>query len=468
MPVVQMPDGVNVQFPDDMPREQIRDMIATKFPDFAAQQTQQPQRQQPEAPAENWAPPGVLAPIQYNLGPDGKPVGARLAMPQIISDAWNAVQAPGRALQGEYDQREIRPDGSVSQFDPRMMDDASALAGMVSPVSAASRAGAAFGAAVKPAARSAMPEIDDLYAAKNAAYDAVDKLGARYTGDAIDNLYMDMYRRVGEANIDPTPGGVHAASVRMLERLQDREGPMSLTRLDQMRQLIRRDVMSGSDGDKEMGRRMIEAIDDFIDNAGPGQIDGVTGQTASWAIKTARQANTTLRKSETLEDALENARLRAAASGSGGNIDNAIRQELKKIVTNPRKSMGFTADEITKMKSIIDNDGRFAQFVRVVGKLSPSGNGLMAALGLGATAANPLLAAAPAIGMVSKAVSDRATQGAAQKLTQSVRTGGNAAPLPRQPGPLLPKANTTLIEQNSTRPLPPVLPLGNGAYRLST
>lgn len=35
MPVVKMPDGTQVRFPDDMPREQIRDMIASKFPDAA-------------------------------------------------------------------------------------------------------------------------------------------------------------------------------------------------------------------------------------------------------------------------------------------------------------------------------------------------------------------------------------------------------------------------------------------------
>ncbi|UGX86176.1 hypothetical protein [Phyllobacterium meliloti] len=33
MPIVQMPDGAHVRFPDEMPREQIRDMIAKKFPD---------------------------------------------------------------------------------------------------------------------------------------------------------------------------------------------------------------------------------------------------------------------------------------------------------------------------------------------------------------------------------------------------------------------------------------------------
>lgn len=35
MPVVRMPDGANVSFPDDMPAEQIRGLIASKFPEVA-------------------------------------------------------------------------------------------------------------------------------------------------------------------------------------------------------------------------------------------------------------------------------------------------------------------------------------------------------------------------------------------------------------------------------------------------
>lgn len=43
MPIVRMPDGTNVRFDDNMSKEQIRSMIATKFPDFAANNTlQQP------------------------------------------------------------------------------------------------------------------------------------------------------------------------------------------------------------------------------------------------------------------------------------------------------------------------------------------------------------------------------------------------------------------------------------------
>ena len=36
MPKIRMPDGVIVAFPDDMPKEQIRSLIASKFPDAVA------------------------------------------------------------------------------------------------------------------------------------------------------------------------------------------------------------------------------------------------------------------------------------------------------------------------------------------------------------------------------------------------------------------------------------------------
>ena len=35
MPIIKMPDGVNVRFDDNMPKEQIQSMIASKYPDFA-------------------------------------------------------------------------------------------------------------------------------------------------------------------------------------------------------------------------------------------------------------------------------------------------------------------------------------------------------------------------------------------------------------------------------------------------
>ena len=42
MPIVRMPDGVKVRFPEDMPAEQIRDMIASKFPEVVPKTKTQP------------------------------------------------------------------------------------------------------------------------------------------------------------------------------------------------------------------------------------------------------------------------------------------------------------------------------------------------------------------------------------------------------------------------------------------
>lgn len=403
----------------------------------------------------DWESPGILAPIQFKRGPEGgAATDARLAMPQILTDAWNAIQAPGKALQGNYDELAIDPaSGQVAPFDTRMMDDAANLASMVSPISVPSRIAMP---AAKAATRAALPEIDDLYAAKAAAYGNVDKLGARYSGEAIDGLYGDMIRRASHSNISETR---HPKAYSLLVELQQNPRPMTLTELDQLRQVVRRDLIGADAAEAHFGREFIDSIDDFIDNAGPGQISGVTGQTASWAINTARKANTVLRKSETLQDALEAARLRAASSGSGGNIDNAIRQELRKIVLSPKKSMGFTKAELAQMEAIIVGGGKLQDALRLVGKLSPSGNGLMAALGIGGTMANPAAAAIPALGLAAKSISDRATKAGVENLTSTVRNGATPLPVPRIGSTLTPRANTTLLEQNFGARLLPAAPV---------
>lgn len=413
-----------------------------------------------QSPADNWQQPGSLVPIQFPADAQTNGGWPRLAVPQLATDAWNAVQAPGKALRGEYDQLEVDPQtGAVAPFDTRMMDDAANLASMVSPVSPASRLAMPAAAGARAGAKLPTPEIDDLYATKAAAYKTVDQLGARYSAESVDNLYTDMIRRA--ENLSPERHPLAYSTLVDLEK----KGPqaLSLTQLDQLRQVIRLDLVdSGSRAEAEFGRRFISAIDDFIDNATPASISGVTGQTADYAIRTARKANTVLRKSERLQDAMEAARLSAAASGSGGNIDNAIRQQLVRIVKDPQT---FTKAEIAQMEAIIMGGGKIQDVLRKLGKLSPSGSGLMAALGIGGTMANPAAALIPAVGIAAKAVSDRATQNGVQNLTNVVRSGGPAVPLPRQPGPLLPKANTTLLQQNFG---PGMLPSIPGRIRLET
>lgn len=74
MPIVRMPDGVEVRFPDDMPRDQIRDMIASKFPD-AAQQAQQPA----SGPWDKYKPQAEAGPWQKYAAPASGPYSSSFA-----------------------------------------------------------------------------------------------------------------------------------------------------------------------------------------------------------------------------------------------------------------------------------------------------------------------------------------------------------------------------------------------------
>lgn len=94
--IVKMPDGTNVSFPDDMPKEQIKSLIASKFPEVAQQQ-------------ENPHDVGTILNRMYELGPaesasriGGGLLGAAKSLATgIIDSAKDAVTAPGRALSGE-------------------------------------------------------------------------------------------------------------------------------------------------------------------------------------------------------------------------------------------------------------------------------------------------------------------------------------------------------------------------------
>jgi len=119
---------------------------------------------------------------------------------------------------------------------------------------------------------------------------------------------------------------------------------------------------------------------------------------------------------------MEKAELQTAATGSGGNIVNKYRQALVKIVTDKNKSRAFDEQEIQLMKSIID--GKTSDNVlRLVGKLSPNGNGLMTFLNLAAVSTNPAFLAITSTAMGAKRLADKRGQKGIKELRELVSSG---------------------------------------------
>jgi hypothetical protein len=272
------------------------------------------------------------------------------------------------------------------------------------------------------------PGVDELAARKGRAYEAADQAGVRYSPQGYDDMVTGMERDLTSVRLNPLR---HPKAASMLDELRDLRGSSpTLTEVDQLRQVIRRDVANSTDdAEAFMGKRMIRELDGFISNAGGAQVAQGSGANGAALIGAARDANTRYVKTRDITDAMEAARLRAGSTGSGGNIDNAIRQNMKRELEG---GANWTPAEKNALESIVlGTPGQNA--LRQVGKLSPQGNGLMAAGNLASAASfGPLGALPGGAGLVSKYFADRATQQNVTKLLDLIAAGGAGAQQARQ------------------------------------
>lgn len=293
--------------------------------------------------------------------------------------------------------------------------------------------GGALGSFGRPTVAGAIPSINDLELAKTAAYAKADAAGARYTPPAYEGMVQNILKDASTDNISAVRHPKAVSLIKQMSAAADGGYAPTLTQLDQWRQVARRDLVAPAAGNPDQaaeahfGGQIIDNIDHFIDNAKPTDMATGSATQAASAIQDARAANSVFRKSQTVQDAIVTAQHRAASTGSGGNVNNAIRQNIRKILDSPKKVAPFSPGERQMMEQII-NSSALQNTLRLIGKLSPVGNGLMAALGIGAVASNPLMAAFPMAGAVAKHFADNATQAAASRLQAAVARGGVAVP----------------------------------------
>lgn len=368
------------------------------------------------------------------------PLGlARLAIPQVQAAQQGAVQAaaanntrPGKIGQfaGNVASLAAIPGGPIvnGAASGLALSKASTPLGIARDLVVGAAAGKVADMAVKGVGSmvsnllSKSPKVltpGEIGAARDAAYKAVDNIGVQYTPQSMDDLVQGMTDEMTAAKINPLR---HPKAASMLDEVQSLKGTSpSLTDLDQLRQVIRRDVASASDpAEAFFGQKMIKNLDEFINAAGPDQVVAGDAVKAADAIKTARALNTQLRKIDAVQEAVDTAQRRAASTGSGGNADNAIRQNVRRVFEN---SKNLTPEEQAAMEKVI-RGAPGQNIARQVGKLSPQSSGLMTALGIGGTMANPVLGIPSLIGAVSKGVADRATQGNVDKLIELMAAGG--------------------------------------------
>jgi hypothetical protein len=272
------------------------------------------------------------------------------------------------------------------------------------------------------AAAKAIPSNDMIRKAAEAAYQTADNAGIVIRPEATKRLAREVVNDLTEFGYDPA---LQPGVTAILKRLQGLQGQnVTLKGMDVIRRVAGNAAQSfDNPSQQKLARQIIDRIDDHVTNL--KQPDVLMGDVRKGlpALKQGRELWGRLRRSEMVDTAVAKADLRAASTGSGGNADNATRQNVRRLLEKPK---GMSATEQKAANAVVrGSPGQNA--LRLAGKLSPSGNGLMAALGIGGTMVNPAVGIASLGGMAAKSAADRMTAKNVERLSQIIRSGGKSA-----------------------------------------
>ena len=266
------------------------------------------------------------------------------------------------------------------------------------------------------------PTLKSLKQLKNKAYELVDKSGIKIPQEAIDNMFLIVNR------IRQTPSFVSGSKTKNQQELE-----YSLDMINNITKLkkdgtpefngtlagmeeVRKNLIASharANFDPRIGS-IVDEFDKIVENFDGGEL-----------VSAAREAFKTFKKVEIFDREMTKAVDKTKAAGSGGNTDNQYRQAALRII-NGKDAKFFGEKEIEVLRKAANGDVG-TDILRLVGKLSPSGNGLMTFLNLAAITTDPVFMSASLGGIVGKTGADRARALAMDDIRQYLATG--AAPM---------------------------------------
>jgi hypothetical protein len=288
--------------------------------------------------------------------------------------------------------------------------------------------------AVKQAPRRMSPE--ELKTASRAAYKEADEAGVIFTPAGVARVSKEAKEALAEFGYQPELHPQVRVALKVLDEMAG--GNVTFKGMDTLRKVVKAAANSTKDEERKAGMMIIEKIDDLMANSRQMETIAGSSEKAGEAIKRARELWGRARRTELIEESVVRAERRAGSTGSGGNIDNATRQNLRRLLDDPKKARMFTKAERELIDKVVRGT-KGLNTLRQLGKLSPEGNGLMLMghilAGVASAPVNPigtaLVGASGAIGAVSKRLADRGTNRAVNNLITDVSSGSKRNALSR-------------------------------------
>ena len=271
-------------------------------------------------------------------------------------------------------------------------------------------------------------------------YRQVDNLGVTLTTEPLQRLQGQVVQDLTDFGYHPTLQPRIAAVIDEIGTLAaSAAGSVSIKNLQTLRRVAQNAANSTDDAERALGAIIINRIDDTLETLQPTDVLTGNADEATDMLNKASSLWRNYRKAIQVEKSYEKAQRAAASSGTGGNIDNAIRQKVKSILDSESARRGFTKDEITAMESIVRGTPTTSA-LRLIGRFSPQTGFLPTAFGLGAAAYGGPIAALPIAGAIAKPLADMATKKNVEGLLALIRAGGQTQQKPSMINDILRRA----------------------------
>lgn len=236
--------------------------------------------------------------------------------------------------------------GKLGLTAPQAMDPTDAAQGVLDTALSGARPVLPEGVPFGP--RAPLPKamtLDEVGAAKDAAYAKVDASGFAFPQADVQQLAQEVAAEVARKG-GPSKAKLYPASDAMSDRLSalaQQPGGVPLTQLEELRGDIYDALVKPGDRESTLGGMMRQKIDAMIDAANTPD------------IREARDLNTRYMKMRAITDKLDSAGLRSQSTYSGGNYNNAVRQNLRPLVdpTSSQKIRNLSPEEEAALRGAV-------------------------------------------------------------------------------------------------------------------
>lgn len=269
--------------------------------------------------------------------------------------------------------------------------------------------------------------IDAVKSRSSEAYQKADQAGVIFKPEFTQNLYNSIQKELSESGYSPNIQGRIRGVLNEISQSGDRN--ITLKGVDNIRKIAGSVSMDGDASERRLAGKIIEIIDRNVGNAPKSQVLSGDTQLAANAIKEARRDWKTQAKLNQVADLMDKAERRAATAGSGANSQNALRQNLNRIL-NSKEGRGWTADEKDAIRNVVFGTNTQNR-LRLLGKLSPE-TGALGISGLAAGGAasqltgNPLFVVPSAIGYGAKKASESIADKNALNVLRTILNNGTS------------------------------------------